>query len=92
MTSQDYREVADASLRRELAAICDCTPEALPTGLDESQSMAFFDLSNPKTLQVWFSTGRHSLVWIKKGRKRQILTESAIQHRLKSLHIPENAA
>lgn len=88
MTNDNLIESVEKSIRRELSRICSCTPDSLPASLSTEQAAEYFNVSNVKTFNVWKSTGRHGLVWMKRGRRAEIATESAIQHRLKSMTIP----
>ena len=92
MHKDDYLKAVESATRRQLANICNCPADDLPPSLTTEQSLKFFLLENPKTLHVWKSTGRHGLVWLKRGRRSEIATESAIQHRLNSVEIPATAA
>ncbi len=92
MNQPDYLSAIESGIRHELAVICNCSPDALPASLTREQAQTYFGVENPRTFHVWKSTGRHGLVWLKRGRLAEIATESAIQHRLKSVEIPPTAA
>ena len=85
-------ELIKQSVERELAVICKCSVDELPASLSPMQSAAFFGIDNLKTLHVWKSTGRHSLIWLKRGRTAEISTDSAIQNRIDSAYIPAGEA
>lgn len=87
----DYLQGIEAGIRQELSAVCGCTPDNLPVSLSPEQALKFFQIGNPKTLHVWKSTKRHGLVWIKRGQRFEIGSESAVQHRLQSIVIPPEA-
>ncbi len=92
MTSNDYLSAIESATRRELAQLCECEAETLPASLSLEQAQKFFGIENPKTLNVWKCTGRHNLVWIKRGRRFEVATESAIAHRMASVQLPQTAA
>ena len=79
-------------LRADLARLAECTAKELPASVSKLIACKFLGLTNPKTLNVWHSTGRHGIVMFKMGHRTEPCTDWLISLKLDGLSIAGEAA
>lgn len=89
MTHQEQITAIRSRTESALAAIVGCQTEHLPPTISKSHAAEFLGLTNEKTLDVWKSTKRYPLVFVKLGRHNKIGTDSLIELVVSSAEIPE---
>jgi len=81
-----------ASLKRSfsatLARIVGCPLDELPAAVSREEAATFLDLKNPKTIDVWKSTQRYPLVFIKVGRRYRVGSDSLVSLMVDRAEIP----
>lgn len=92
MTHQEHLAAIRGRAESSLAAIVGCKPEHLPPAVSKTHATVFLGLTNEKTLDVWKSTQRYPLTFIKVGRNNKVGTDSLIDLIVDSAEIPASAA
>ena len=87
-SQERYRE----SFTNELSNLLGCEPNKLPTTADKGIASHFLGLTNKKTLDVWYCTGRYGIVMIKVGRSTRPCTQWLINTKLAGVRIAEVAS
>ena len=92
MTIEEQRETYRQQFARELADLLGTTVEALPSSVSKADAATFLGLKNPRTLNVWASSGRHGIAMLKVGRDTRPMTAWLLDMKAGAVRIAEAAA